>query len=44
MLALGVWGFMKIDSAITAATEKATVVKNPKTFCPLTNNECMVGY
>jgi hypothetical protein len=43
MLALGVWGDMKLLSAITAATLKATVVKKPKTFCNRTSAECMVG-
>lgn len=42
-LAVGVWGWMKVDSAMTAATEKATVVKKPKTFCIRTRVECIVG-
>jgi hypothetical protein len=33
---------MKVDSAIIAATVKATVVKNPKTFCTRTTAECIV--
>jgi hypothetical protein len=33
---------MKLLSAITAATLKATVVKKPKTFCSRTSAECMV--
>lgn len=43
MLALGVWGLMKLLSAMTAATVKATVVKKPKTVCSRTSAECMVG-
>lgn len=34
---------MKVESAMTAATENATVVKKPKTFCTLTSVECMLG-
>jgi len=33
---------MKLLSAITVATVKATVVKKPKTFCSRTSAECMV--
>jgi hypothetical protein len=42
MLALGDCGVMKLLSAITAATLKATVVKKPKTFCSRTSAECMI--
>lgn len=42
MLALGLCGDMKLLSAITAATVKATVVKKPKTFCSRTSAECMI--
>lgn len=42
MLALGFCGVMKLLSAITAATLKATVVKKPKTFCSRTRVECMI--
>jgi hypothetical protein len=42
-LAVGVWGWRKLDMAITAATQNATVVKKPKTFCPRTKVECIVG-
>jgi hypothetical protein len=31
-----------VDSAITPATVKATVVKKPNTFCMRTNAECIV--
>lgn len=34
---------MKLLSAITAATVKATVVKNPKTFCNRTSAECILS-
>jgi hypothetical protein len=34
---------MKLDSAITVATQNATVVKNPKTFCTRTRAECILG-
>jgi hypothetical protein len=42
MLALGLWGDMKLESAITVATVKATVVKKPKTFWRRTSVECIV--
>jgi hypothetical protein len=42
MFALGDCGAMKLLSAITAATLKATVVKKPKTFCSRTSAECMI--
>jgi hypothetical protein len=42
MFALGVCGDMKLLSAITVATVKATVVKKPKTFCSRTRAECMI--
>jgi hypothetical protein len=32
---------MKAESAITAATTEATVVKYPKTFCTLFSEECI---
>jgi hypothetical protein len=34
---------MKVESAITAATVKATVVKNPNTFCTRTKLECILA-
>jgi hypothetical protein len=34
---------MNVESAITAATVKATVVKKPKTFCTRTRAECILG-
>lgn len=42
ILADGVLGERKSDSAMKVATTKATVVKKPKTFCPLTKEECML--
>lgn len=42
MLAVGFCGEMKLLSAITVATVKATVVKKPKTFCSRTRAECML--
>lgn len=35
---------MTTESATRAATQKATLVKNPKTFCALTSVECMLRY
>ena len=29
------------DSAVKMAVQNATVVKKPKTFCALTNTECI---
>lgn len=43
ILADGVLGERKSENAIRAATAKATVVKKPKTFCPLTREECMLA-
>lgn len=31
------------DKPTSAATKKATVVKNPKTFCTRTSDECMAS-
>ena len=42
MLADGSCGEIRVLSAITVATVKATVVKNPKTFCSRTRVECML--
>ena len=42
MLATGACGEMTTESAMTAATAKATLVKNPKTFWALTSVECML--
>jgi hypothetical protein len=42
MLADGFCGEMKLLSAMTLATVKATVVKKPKTFCRRTSVECIV--
>ena len=41
-VALGSRGDVKSEKAIKPATQKATVVKKPKTFCPRTRVECMV--
>ena len=43
MLAEGFCGVMKLLSAITVATVKATVVKKPKTFWRRTSVECMLN-
>lgn len=43
MVALGVRGAVKSEAAIMAPTMKATVVKNPKTFCMRVRELCMVG-
>lgn len=42
-LEMGACGVMKIESATRAATQEATVVKNPKTFCTRTKAECIFG-
>jgi hypothetical protein len=44
MLALGVRGAIRSEHAIKAATAKATVVKNPKTFCARTMVECILAW
>ena len=41
MLAVGDRGEMSTDAAIKAPTQKATVVKKPKTFCARTRLECI---
>ena len=41
MLAVGDRGEMSTDAAIKAPTQKATVVKKPKTFCVRTRLECI---
>jgi len=42
--ALGVRGAIRSEAAIKAATTKATVVKNPKTFWKRTMLECIVAW
>ena len=42
-LTTGSRGVIKSEAAMRAATKKATVVKKPKVFCILTNEEYMVG-
>jgi hypothetical protein len=42
--ALGVRGAIRSEAAIRAATTKATVVKNPKTFWMRTMLECIVAW
>lgn len=41
--ALGLCGLTRLESAISAPTEKATVVKKPKTFCSRTSEECIAA-
>jgi len=43
MLAEGFCGVIKLLSAITVATVKATVVKKPKTFWRRTSVECILN-
>jgi hypothetical protein len=40
-LAVGACGCMIAESAMMAATQEATVVKYPNTFCALTKAECI---
>lgn len=44
IFALGVRGVIRSEAAIKAATTKATVVKNPKTFWKRTMLECIVAW
>lgn len=43
IFAEGVLRDMKSDMAISSPTIQATVVKKPKTFWPLTKEECMMA-
>ena len=43
MLAEGLWGMKRTDSAVRRAVQNATVVKKPKAFCTLTSVECILG-
>ena len=42
MLADGVWGMKRTDSAVRIAVQNATVVKKPKAFCTRTTVECIL--
>lgn len=42
--ALGVLAAIRSEAAISAATAKAMVVKNPKTFWARTSAECIVSH
>lgn len=42
MIADGSWGVKVTERATRAAVQNATVVKKPKVFCNLTNDECIL--
>ena len=43
-LADGVWGEIRTESAMAVATQNATVVKSPNTFCARTRVECILAF
>lgn len=43
-LADGAWGEIRTESAMAVATQNATVVKSPNTFCARTRVECILAF